>query len=426
MARQYQLLPHIIRILSLAGLAMTLCVSCSSTTPTHKDGILGAFYHTMTKDQEAHAAPIEDKAEADAPVSESATRTASEPEAETPVAKQDASRVESDVDSKQVAEVSGSKTMNAFWGDTGVKAGNPLLKDRRYPKTSFIYRLSAGDLLNTSFFRKPPSGKITEYTIGFLDVLTIVIEGEHLLSEDVTVRMDGKISFFLIEDVQAQGRTISELRGDLQEAIAKTIPSARLSVFLKEGSRLVEDFLAQARSAAGPWSTVAVRPDGKINLPVVGDIDAAGKTVAELIKDAGDLYDKAFNGSIAVELALVTSKPNTAIMGEVRNPGMYPVYEPMHPIFALALAGGELPTANLCKAILLKRLPDGNLDHYVLNLEADDLALAANEPPVLIEPQDILVLPKTGVAHLNKWVHQFIRQNLPVPGSAGASYSVTD
>jgi protein involved in polysaccharide export with SLBB domain len=151
-----------------------------------------------------------------------------------------------------------------------------------------------------------------------------------------------------------------------------------------------------------------------------------GMTIPDITRAVSKRYDNVLNGGIAVSLNLVTTRENTAILGEVKKPGMYPLYEPRHPLYAIAMAGGELETANLSKIILLKRTPDRGLRQYKLDLKAKHVARARGASPALLEPEDILLVPKTGIANVNKWVQQYIRKLLPVSTSASATYNINN
>src|SRR5215510_1113726 len=68
------------------------------------------------------------------------------------------------------------------------------------------------------------------YLLGPEDVVKISVwKDEHLTTETV-VRPDGMISFPLIGDVQAAGRTVEELRGDIVKRLSRFIPNPNVSV----------------------------------------------------------------------------------------------------------------------------------------------------------------------------------------------------
>ncbi|MBU1228503.1 MAG: polysaccharide export protein [Proteobacteria bacterium] len=68
------------------------------------------------------------------------------------------------------------------------------------------------------------------YTIGPEDVLGISVWKDEALTREVIVRPDGKISFPLIGDVVANGRTVESVRAEIQTRINEFVPESPVSV----------------------------------------------------------------------------------------------------------------------------------------------------------------------------------------------------
>ncbi|MFO7643223.1 MAG: polysaccharide biosynthesis/export family protein [Desulfosarcina sp.] len=78
---------------------------------------------------------------------------------------------------------------------------------------------------------------VQDYLIGNGDVLEIVTWKEPDFSRDqVTVRLDGKISFPLLDDVVAAGRTPTELKAEIQERLKDFVADPNVTVSIKSGS----------------------------------------------------------------------------------------------------------------------------------------------------------------------------------------------
>lgn len=99
---------------------------------------------------------------------------------------------------------------------------------------------------------------------------------------------------------------------------------------------------------------VIVRPDGKITLPLVGEITAAGLTLPQLteIITAG-LKKFIISPEVTVSVQAVNSK-KFYIQGEVLRPGAYPLVVPTTVMEGLANAGGFRDFANLRKISILR------------------------------------------------------------------------
>ena len=156
---------------------------------------------------------------------------------------------------------------------------------------------------------------------------------------------------------------------------------------------------------------VTVRPDGKISLEIVGDIQAAGLQPREL---AGALTER-YAGELAhprVSVIVRAFGGQVYVEGEVRTPSAPPFAMGITALQAISLAGGFLDTAQPNSVILI-RLEDGQYHGYRLALNdartGRDIA-----QDVHLQPADILHVPRSRVADVNLFVEQYIRRNLPV------------
>lgn len=70
------------------------------------------------------------------------------------------------------------------------------------------------------------------YTLGPEDVLGISVWKDEALTREVVVRPDGKISFPLIGDINVIGRTVEEVRAEIQKRIDEFVPNAPVSVMV--------------------------------------------------------------------------------------------------------------------------------------------------------------------------------------------------
>ena len=78
------------------------------------------------------------------------------------------------------------------------------------------------------------------YSLGPEDVLEISVWKDEALTKQVVVRPDGWLSFPLIGDVLAAGRTVEELRQEIKDRIKSFVPDAPVTVMvLQVGSRKV-------------------------------------------------------------------------------------------------------------------------------------------------------------------------------------------
>ena len=129
------------------------------------------------------------------------------------------------------------------------------------------------------------------YQLGAEDVMVISVWKDGHLTREVVVRQDGMISFPLVGDVAAEGRTVEELRIDLAKRLIKYIPAVNLTVAVikplsykvyvvgrvaKPGEFLVGHYtdVLQALSLAGGLTPFAAENDIKVVRRVMGQQQA--------------------------------------------------------------------------------------------------------------------------------------------------------
>ncbi len=158
---------------------------------------------------------------------------------------------------------------------------------------------------------------------------------------------------------------------------------------------------------------VVVRPDGKIGLPVVGEVTAAGETPAQLAQSLDRLYSRELRKPGAV--VRVDSSPGRVVyvQGEVGHPGAVPLQTGMTALQAIAQAGGLTDSAGVHDVVLIRRNGCGEPHGERINL-GQVLSQKDNEEDVVLLPTDILVVPKSGIAQLDLVVKQYVRDLLPV------------
>lgn len=87
-----------------------------------------------------------------------------------------------------------------------------------------------------------------QYIIGSEDVLYIHVWKEETLSKTVTVRMDGKISLPLVDDIQAAGITPLELKEKLTERLTDFVDVPNITVIVMEANSFKVYFSGQIRT----------------------------------------------------------------------------------------------------------------------------------------------------------------------------------
>ena len=110
-----------------------------------------------------------------------------------------------------------------------------------------------------------------------------------------------------------------------------------------------------------------VRSDGKITLPLVGDIQASGLTPARLqLVITQRLSDFINNPQVVVAVEQMNSRQFT-VMGEVEHPGSFPLTHTTRVMDALAIAGGFRDFAKVKKIHIMRRTAQGGTQTIPFN-----------------------------------------------------------
>ena len=92
-------------------------------------------------------------------------------------------------------------------------------------------------VLTTTAIAQQPASKTTEYTIGVGDILDIVTWKEPDFSkEEILVRLDGKISFPLLDDVQAAGLSPIQLKKNIEAKLKVYVASPSVTVSVRNAA----------------------------------------------------------------------------------------------------------------------------------------------------------------------------------------------
>ena len=138
--------------------------------------------------------------------------------------------------------------------------------------------------------------------------------------------------------------------------------------------------------------SVPVRPDGKISMPLVGDLEVRGLTPRllqiRLVKEL-EAYIRKPQVTVIVEEA---NSHKFFVMGEVQRPGVYPLTTNITVLDALATAGGFKDFAKVNKIVVLRTMADGSRQRipfqYKQAIKGGKSAL-----PLQLMPGDTVIVP---------------------------------
>jgi len=137
--------------------------------------------------------------------------------------------------------------------------------------------------------------------------------------------------------------------------------------------------------------TVPVRPDGKITLPLLNDVQAAGLTPMEL---AGAIREELKNYINDPQVTVSVSEINSRriyVNGEITRPGAFPLLPKMTVLQALSSSGGFTQFAHV-KSIYILRTTDGQKIKIPFNYKAAINGKNSNQD-IELQPGDVIIVP---------------------------------
>ena len=138
--------------------------------------------------------------------------------------------------------------------------------------------------------------------------------------------------------------------------------------------------------------TIPVRSDGKISLPLVGEMQAAGRTPLQLEQDIGA---KLKDFITAPEVTVIVEQINSQkfnILGQVAKPGSYPLSSATTVLDAIAAAGGFRDFAKQKSMYILRKNSAGGETRIAFNYK-DVIKGKNTEQNIKLEPGDTIVAP---------------------------------
>lgn len=158
--------------------------------------------------------------------------------------------------------------------------------------------------------------------------------------------------------------------------------------------------------------TLVVQPDGRISMPLIGQVPVADRTVDE----ASAMLTQAYASQLIhpeVEIAVSAAQPlKVFVGGEVDKPGVYDMPGPIDALQAVITAGGFKSSAKRAQVVIIRRGADGRA-----MLRTADLLRGIYQPQgvdaVPLRRFDIVYVPRSNVAEVGLFMQQYLRDALP-------------
>lgn len=209
--------------------------------------------------------------------------------------------------------------------------------------------------------------------------------------------------------VPAKDRQKDLIHSSLPTSQATTKPSSFISSAAPLPTyRLTFGDILEIRFFGNPEFNVstAIRPDGRITLEKIGELFVVGMTPEELDNLITAKYSRFIKEPDVTVIVRSFGKRNVFLLGEVNGPGAYEIEPGMTVLRVLSRAGGYTIGAKLNSIILMRaeyfQAPKAyriDLDNF--SAKAD----LASDP--LVEPNDVIYVPKTFVSDATLFMNRF-------------------
>jgi polysaccharide biosynthesis/export protein len=136
--------------------------------------------------------------------------------------------------------------------------------------------------------------------------------------------------------------------------------------------------------------SLQVRPDGKVTLPLVGDVTASGQTPIELRDTLATALKEYITNPVVTVIVTDALAAQVYVIGEVATPGAQVMQGPMTVLQALAQAGGLKDFANKGDIRVLRRGAGGSTTTLPFDYKE---AIKGRIEPMPLQPGDTVVVP---------------------------------
>src|SRR6476660_538976 len=141
----------------------------------------------------------------------------------------------------------------------------------------------------------------------------------------------------------------------------------------------------------------AVRPDGLISMPLIGDVQAAGLTADALAQRISDRLKQYIASTPAVSVSVKELNSYTVyVLGEVQKPGKFQLKSYVTVLQAISMAGGFTDWAKKNKLQVVRATQNGDHQRQEVHIPIryDDLVSGRGEPGnIVLHPGDTVVVP---------------------------------
>lgn len=257
------------------------------------------------------------------------------------------------------------------------------------------------------------------------DYIKLIVLGYPDLTHVGKVQRDGRVTLPGVGDIPAEGKTLREVREEVRKLLGSSGDSTAPGIAVDDVLRMTvwrhPDLDAK----------VPVAADGTVTLPLVGDIEAVGKSLADIRETARQklsvhlrdpkvsiLIDKQVRRGLIVDpqvwiLPERMRERKAVVIGEVMIQGPQIIGEHSRVMDVLGGARPNMQRAQLNDVVLIRDV-NGKVPQYTKLLISDFLDGKAPDQNIYLAPDDVIVVPRTLLTSIGDFIESFFVRTKPI------------
>jgi polysaccharide export outer membrane protein len=264
------------------------------------------------------------------------------------------------------------------------------------------------------------------FTLGPEDVISISVYDNEEFNTTQAVRPDGYVAVLSLGDIKAEGRTIDELRQEIEQRLTKVIRRPKANVVVNEyNSRRMlvlgavakpgvvkltsRKNLLEAMSDAGGFG-----PDADLQRSVLFRGDQLVPINFDKLFKHGDISQNIYIEKNDAIFIASRNDNRVYVLGEVGSAGAYTWIGGLTLLEAIPLAGGYKRDAEASQILIIK---GGLADPKLLLVDAKSVLEEGRlDQNVTLDSGDIVYVPKTGLATVERYLDFAAKALQPILG----------
>lgn len=264
--------------------------------------------------------------------------------------------------------------------------------------------------------------KVKEYVLSPGDQINLTVYQHDELSRRIKLPPDGRFFYPMVGEIKASGRSLSDIREIIKKGLSDYKEQA-----LIPGDEIVITVYRQPELTR----RVTIPPDGYLSFPFMGEIQAEGRTRAQLKEDIIAGLSRYVNSpQVYVDIARLSNPKRIVdaqvsieivdfggqkvfVLGEVRNPGVYIADGNTSVVEAISRAAGFTMDAKQGDVFLIRNGPGKAREITRLNL-INALSKADMEQNPYVQAGDIIYVTRTFISNVDRFFDHLSRILSPI------------